>query len=151
MFQTLAYYSSAFYKDFTDYAGSELQRLGINYGALFFVLYVGKHPGCPPSELTKALRADWGHSQRSITKLVEDGFMTKEKSGRTYHLHLTEKGLRTFQVSHQVFFDWDQASLACLTDAERTDLFVLLGKIAHGKKEARKCMMSCSYEGGAEK
>ena len=34
MFQTLAYYSSAFYKDFTDYAGSELQRLRTHKGVV---------------------------------------------------------------------------------------------------------------------
>ena len=83
MFDTLAYYSSVLYRHFTHYTGEKLQALGLNYGSLFFLIYVGKHPGCTPSELTKALHVDWGHSQRSVARLVEDGFMTKERAGRT--------------------------------------------------------------------
>ena len=33
------------------------------------------------------------------TKLVEDGFLTREKSGRAYHLDLSEKGREAFAVS----------------------------------------------------
>ena len=80
---------------------------------------MGKHPGCTPSELTKALHVDWGHSQRSVARLVEDGFMTKERAGRTHRLNLTAKGQQAFEISHQVFFDWD---------AQR--LFALLRKVA---------------------
>lgn len=35
--------------------------------------------------MTKNLHLDWGHCQRSVIKLVEDGFMTREKQGRSYH------------------------------------------------------------------
>ena len=135
MFQTLSYYSSVFHKEFTAYTSSKLQKLGINYGSLFFLIYVVKHPGCTPAELTKALKINWGHSQRSITKLVEDGFMTKNKSGRIYHLDLTEKGQQAFQVSHQVFFDWDKEKLSALTDTERKQLFELLQKAAASKED----------------
>lgn len=135
MFQTLSYYSSVFHKEFVAYTSSKLQKLGINYGSLFFLIYVGKHPGCTPGELTKALNIDWGHSQRSLTKLVDDGFMTKNKTGRIYHLDLTEKGQQAFQVSHQVFFDWDKEKLSALTDTERKQLFGLLQKATASKED----------------
>lgn len=135
MFETLAYYSLVFYRSFTNYTSAKLQETGLNYGSLFFVIYVGKHPGCTPSELTRALNVDWGHSQRSITKLVEQGFMTKEKTGRIYRLNLTGKGLQAFQISHQVFFDWDSEKLSVLTEEERRELFALMQKVARGKSE----------------
>ena len=91
---------------------------------------MGKHPGCTPSELTKALRVDWGHSQRSVARLVEDGFMTKERAGRTHRLNLTAKGEQAFELSHQVFFDWDAQRLSVLTQAERDELSALLRKVA---------------------
>ena len=87
--------------------------------------------------MTSALHVDWGHSQRSITKLVEDGFMTKEKQGRSYVLNLTPKGQQAFELSHQVFADWDAQRLSGLTQAERETLMGLLGKIAV-QKEAEK-------------
>ena len=79
MFQTLGYYAIAFHRSFTSYTIQRLQQLGLNFGSLFPVLYVGKHPGCTQAELTKALGLDWGYSQRSITKLVAEGFLTREK------------------------------------------------------------------------
>ena len=135
MFQTLAYYATVFHRSFTAYTTQRLQQLGLNFGSLFPVIYVGKHPGCTQAELTAALGLDWGYSQRSITKLVEEGFLTREKSGRAYHLDLSPKGQQAFQVSHQAFFDWDEQALAALDEEERAQLFALLAKAT--TKEAR--------------
>ncbi|WP_417043523.1 bilirubin utilization transcriptional regulator BilQ [Dysosmobacter sp.] len=134
MFQTLAYYATVFHRSFTAYTTQQLQKLGLNFGSLFPVIYVGKHPDCTQAELTAALGLDWGYSQRCVTKLVEEGFLTREKSGRAYHLALSPKGQQAFQVSHQVFFDWDKQALAALDESEQEQLFTLLAKVM--KKEA---------------
>ena len=139
MFQTLAYYATVFHRSFTAYTTQRLQKLGLNFGSLVPVIYVGKHPGCTQAELTAALGLDWGYSQRTVTKLVEEGFLTREKSGRAYHLDLSPKGQEAFQVSHQVFFDWDQQALAALDENEREQLFALLAKAT--KKEANSTCM----------
>lgn len=128
MFQTLAYYATVFHRSFVAYTTQRLQALGLSFSSLFPVIYVGKHPGCTQAELTAALHLDWGYSQRCVTKLVEDGFLTRKKSGRAYHLDLSEKGREAFAVSHQVFFDWDQETLSRLSDAEQQQLFSLLAK-----------------------
>lgn len=139
MFGTFSFYSSVFYRGFVAYTTRQLQTLGLNFSSLFPVLYVGKHPGCSPSLLTQTLGLDWGYSQRSIAKLVEDGFLTKEKSGRTYRLDLTEKGQQAFSVSHQVFFDWDKQVLAPLTQEERQQLLALLAKTARNYEKELLC------------
>ena len=129
MHQTLALCAAMLHRDFTAYTSGKLEKLGLHFGLLYFLLYVGKHPGTPPAELTRALHLDWGHSQRSITKLVESGFLTKEKEGRSHRLHLTEKGQEAFAVSHQVFFDWDRQRMAALTAQEQQTLLELLQKV----------------------
>lgn len=139
MLQTLAHYATVFHRSFTSYTTQRLQQLGLKFGSLFPVLYVGKHPGCTQAELTEALGLDWGYSQRSITKLVAEGFLTREKSGRAYHLNLSARGQEAFRVSHQVFFDWDEQALATLDEAEREQLFALLAK-AIGKEMRAICM-----------
>lgn len=139
MFQTLAYYVTVFRRSFTSYTNQQLQQLGLNFGSLFLVIYVGKHPGCTQAELTKALRLDWGYSQRSVTKLVDAGFLTREKAGRAYHLNLSAKGQEAFSVSHQVFFDWDRQTLSALDEGEQKQLFDLLEKIK--RKEANPTCM----------
>ena len=55
MFQTLAYYATVFHRSFTAYTTQRLQQLGLSFGSLFPVIYVGKHPGCTQAELTAAL------------------------------------------------------------------------------------------------
>ena len=139
MFSTLAYYATVFHRSFTAYTTRRLGQLGMSFGSLFLVIYVGKHPGCTQAELTGALRLDWGYSQRSIARLVQEGFLTREKSGRAYHLNLSDKGQQAFAVSHQVFFDWDAQSLAALEPDEREQLFSLLAKIS--PKEADSACM----------
>ena len=135
MFQTFAYCLSLLYKEFYAYAGARLHPLGVKNGLVFFVIYVGKHPGCTPSELTKTLRVDWGYSQRCITKLVDDGLITKEKAGRSNQLKLTEQGEEAFRVSHQLFYDWDEQKLCTLTEEERDTLLTLLRKIIRKEDE----------------
>lgn len=133
--KTLSYYSTILYRSFAAFTGEQLQAVGLNFGLLFFVIYVGKHPGCSPSELTKALHLDWGYSQRSLNKLAEDGFLSREKHGRSYALTLTDRGQQAFVISHQVFFTWNDTRLANLNDTEKDQLLALLQKAAEGMPE----------------
>lgn len=137
MDHTLAYHATVLHRDFAAYTSQRLQQLGLSFGLLFFVVYVGKHPGCTQAELTAALGLDWGYSQRCMARLVEGGFLNRCKEGRAYHLTLSPLGERAFQVSHQVFVDWDEARLATLTQEERERLLELLEKI---KGEHSLCM-----------
>lgn len=128
MLRTFSYACTVLYRRFTHYTSNRLHQLGLSFGTLFFLIYVGKHPGCTQSELTTDLRMDWGHSQRTVLKLVESGFLNREKDGRAYRLTLSDKGCRAFEASHQVFFDWDEEALSNLTPEERTQLMALLFK-----------------------
>lgn len=115
---------------FSAYTSQRLQEYGLSFGLMYFVIYVGKHPDCTPSELTNALKLDWGHSQRSLNKLAEEGFLTKEKTGRNHHLNLTAKGETAVAVCQRVFFDWDAQNLNGLTAEEQRQLLHLLQKAA---------------------
>lgn len=130
--KAISYFITLLYRSFSDYSSEKLQQVGLNFGLLFFIVYIGKCPGCTPSELTKALSLDWGHSQRCITRLVEDGFITKEKSGRHYILNLTQRGQQAFSTAHHVFFGWDDAFMAGLQPEEKSQLLALLNKAAKG-------------------
>ena len=128
MLRTFSYACTVLYRRFTHYTSNRLHQLGLSFGTLFFLIYVGKHPGCTQSELTTDLRMDWGNSQRTVLKLVESGFLNREKDGRAYRLTLSDKGRQAFEASHQVFFDWDEEALSNLTPEERTQLMALLFK-----------------------
>ena len=58
------------HRRFAAYTTQRLQELGLSFGMMYFVIYVGKHPGCTPSELTQRLHLDWGHTvdvERGLT------------------------------------------------------------------------------------
>lgn len=129
MERTLAFYANLFSRDFTAYTTRRLGQIGLSFASLFPLIYVGKHPGCTQSQLTGALGLDWGYSQRTVTRLTEEGFLTRTRQGRAWCLDLTPKGQEAFGLSHQVFWDWDAGALAGLTEAERNQLFTLLAKI----------------------
>ena len=131
--KTLSYYATLLYRNFSAFTSDRLQQFGLNYGLLFFIVYIGKKPNCTPSELTKELALDWGHSQRCITRRVSDGFITKEKAGRHYLLNLTERGQEAFDAAHQVFFDWDNTFMTNLTVKEKEQLLTLLEKATERK------------------
>ena len=136
MEKTLAYYLTYLYKNFSAYTRSELKSIGLSYGQLPFILYIGNHAGCTQASLTENLHMDWGYCQRSVTKLTETDFIVrcnKEGDSRNYHLSLTEKGRQAFQLSHDLFFRWDQFSLQGLNENEIHILFSLLEKVVNNK------------------
>ena len=132
MYETLAFHLTALYRDFHAYTGEKLKELGLNYGQLPFILYIGNHPGCTPSEVTGQLHMDWGHSQRSLTKLTDAGLIRKERkvpTARICHLFLTEQGQAAFAAGHDVFTDWDSEHLSGLDEDEKQQLFSTLKKL----------------------
>lgn len=136
MHKTLSLFVLKLQKDFSAFCGRKLQEIGLTQGLLYFIIYVGKHPGCSTKDLIKDLNMDWGHAQRSIEKLVRDGFMVKEKNAhdkRAYSLTLSSKGDNAFLVSHQVFTLWDETVLKDLPEEEKDRLFFILEKLVHFK------------------
>ena len=98
--KTLSYYATLLYRNFSAFTSDRLQQFAL----------------------------DWGHSQRCITRLVSDGFITKEKAGRHYLLNLTERGQEAFEAAHRIFFDWDDRFMTNLTAKEKEQLLALLEK-----------------------
>ncbi|HJA49412.1 MAG TPA: MarR family winged helix-turn-helix transcriptional regulator [Candidatus Agathobaculum intestinipullorum] len=139
MLDTLAYHVTILSRSFSAYTGRVLDQLGLSQGLLYPVLYIGRHPGCTQAELTEALGLDWGYCQRSVIRLTEDGFLTREKHGRAYRLSLSEKGKQAFEASHQVFFDWDADTLNVLDQTERAQLLALLRKIKPKEANTKLC------------
>ena len=131
MKDTMAFQILALYREFLAYTTKQLKNLGLNFGQLPFILYTGKNPDCMQAELTKALKLDWGYSQRSIAKLTETGFMTKEHNAEKNcnFLKLTEKGEKAFDACHSVFASWDKIKSEKCSEEEKQTLILLLKKI----------------------
>lgn len=130
--KTLAYFVTLLRKDFTSYCNQKLQELELSQGLLFFILYIGRHPGCSPKELTEALHMDTGHVTRSLSKLEESGFLLQKCNPidrRSHILQLQEKGAEAFRISHELFTNWDNEIMNELSEESRAQLLTLLEKI----------------------
>lgn len=131
MVESLAYYATVLRKSFTDYCNQKLQEMGLTQGLLFYILYVGKHPGCAPKQLSEALRMDVGHTTRTLAKLEQGGFLVQQPNPtdkRAHVLQLTPAGEAAFKASHTLFTQWDDQVLGGLSDEERGQLMGLLHK-----------------------
>ena len=138
MKETVAFQMMVLYRDFLAYTTGELKKLGLSFGLMPLVLYIGKHPRCSQADLTRMLRLDWGYSQRSIKKLVEVGLIRKEyDDGHACNcLTLTEAGEKVFDASHNVFASWDQLHTTGLSPEERDTLLRLLTRLTNDLKES---------------
>lgn len=129
---SLAYYVTLLRRQFVDYCNRRLEDLGLSQGLLFFIIYVGKHPGCSPKELAENLHMDTGHAARSLAKLSQAGFLAQERSPgdkRSHLLNLTERGEEAFQISHDLFLQWDQELTRGMSQEDRENLLNLLERL----------------------
>ena len=60
-------------EDYSCYCARALGDCGISQGQISFLLYIGDHPNCSPSEVAKAVDADSGYTTRTVKKLVAGG------------------------------------------------------------------------------
>lgn len=136
MFSSLAYYVTLLRKDFKGYCNQRLQELGLSQGLVFFILYIGTHPGCSPGALAEALCMDSGHVTRSLSRLERGGFVLQEtnpddRRGRI--LCLQEKGEEAFRISHELFKRWDDEIMKAMPENDRRRLLALIGGLAGEK------------------
>lgn len=128
----LAYYISELRRDFVKECSRKLQEDDLTPGLLYPVLYIGRHPGCSPKELTEALHMDWGLTQRTLDRLVASHLISREKNPldrRRFSLNLTKEGSQVFQKSHDIIVSWNEENLALLTPQEQTCLESALKKM----------------------
>lgn len=130
--ESFAYEIIALHRDLIRYCSDRLEAMGISRGLLFPVLYVGKHRGCTPAQLAAALKLDAGHTNRSLKKLEENGFLIQKahpEDRRAHILELTEKGETVVRESRQMFLDWEEKTMKNLNTQEQQTILEILRKL----------------------
>ncbi len=120
---------------FQDVCTTRLKGVGLTPALLYFMLYVGKHPGCTQRQMIDALCTDVGYSTRSVAKLIEAGCLEQRPNpadGRSYLLYLTDEGKSAYEYGRRILDEWNDEALSCLSDAEREQLVSLLGRVVVG-------------------
>lgn len=119
MEKTLSLAVTVLYRDFSDFCEGILQESGLSKGLLFFLLYIGKHPGCTHGELSACLNSDNGHTTRCVNRMIQGGFVRRDSSAldrRVRRLWLTPRGEETFRRCHSLFLQWDRERFGCVPE-----------------------------------
>ena len=133
MTESFAFYVTVLRKLFTQFCTEKLAEINVTYGQLFILIFVGKKETCSPKEISLALKLDAGHLNRTLSKLTENGLLKQkknEKDKRANIIGLTPKGQKAFEMSHDLFYEWDKVILNPLSDNEKQNLMELMKKIA---------------------
>ncbi|MBD7914788.1 MarR family transcriptional regulator [Clostridium sp. Sa3CUN1] len=131
MIDSLSFYISYLRKNFTDFCSEKLSEIGVTYGQVFIIIYIGKNECCSPKDISKALNLDAGHLNRTLSKLIESDFILQTKNEndkRANILTLTSKGQEVFKRSYSLFDEWDDLVLSSFTNDERDQLMKLIKK-----------------------
>ncbi|MGI6218136.1 MAG: MarR family winged helix-turn-helix transcriptional regulator, partial [Coriobacteriales bacterium] len=99
---------------------------------LSFLVYIGDHPNCSPTELANAIDADSGYTTRSVKKLVASGMAIREKhkdDGRAYVLRLTSLGMEKAMAVREMYASWEEEVTCDLDEDEREALLKILSKL----------------------
>lgn len=114
------------------YCTKTLGDCGLTQAQLSFLIYIGDHPNCSPSEVAHAVDADSGYTTRSIKKLEACGMAVRERhqsDRRAYVLRLTDRGMEKFFEVRTIYADWEDGITSALDESERALLMSILAKL----------------------
>ncbi|WP_288222366.1 bilirubin utilization transcriptional regulator BilQ [uncultured Clostridium sp.] len=138
LIDSLSFYISFLRKNFTEFCSEKLSEMGLTYGQVFIVIYIGKNEACSPKDISKALNLDAGHLNRTLSKLIENNFILQKKNEndkRANIVTLTSKGQEVFKRSYSLFDEWDDLVLSSFTENKKEELMGLIKKVAFSQKE----------------
>ena len=137
LIDSLSFYISFLRKNFTEFCSEKLSEMGLSYGQVFIIIFIGKNESCSPKDISKALNLDAGHLNRTLSKLIENNFILQKKNEndrRANIVTLTSKGQEVFKRSYSLFDEWDDLVLSSFTNDEREQLITLIKKLVLSQK-----------------
>lgn len=143
----LAYYITALRKDLNTYSDARLKQYGLTDGLFYYIIYIGKNPGCSLSEAARFLKADNGHVTRCIGKLEQLGYAVRTRDTtdhRHFHLALTAQGEDIFKELHTLLYDWDQTVCKNLSGSQREQLLELLQLVTDNREACKEGTEPCT-------
>jgi DNA-binding MarR family transcriptional regulator len=121
------------------YFHREFSKLGLGSGThLFLMLLHHHHDGVTQNEISNRLHFDKAHTARAIQRLIELGYITKEKDAtdnRAYRIYLTDKARQIMPDIKRVLKSWSDILAAGLSETEQKQAMALLKKMSENAVE----------------
>ena len=119
----------------------EFSKLGLGSGTHVFLMLLHHHDGVTQQELTEKLHFDKAHTTRAIQKLIELGYVKKEKNPndlRAYRIHLTKKAQEIVPQVKKVLCSWSDILSKNFSQEEKRSAMELLQKMTENAVEFTK-------------
>jgi DNA-binding MarR family transcriptional regulator len=104
---------------------------GLNTAQFDVLSHIGAAKGITQQELAAALLVTKGNISQLLTKMEQEGFVTRRQEGRTNCLFLTERGQELFQTVVPQQEALIAEMLSPLSPDEQRELLRLLRKLDH--------------------
>lgn len=89
-----------------------------------FIPYIAEHDGISQKELNRYLQFDKSYISTMVRELIEMGLVYNDGHGKSYSLHLTEKGYGIYTIcikvsekaQRELLMDFTEEELKCFSD-----------------------------------
>lgn len=92
------------FRNIQIYLDRVLKKYDLSSGSCPYLFILEHHEGIGQNQISKKVRNDKAMSARTITKLIEQGYVCKnpdENHSRAYHLYLTENAKAILPAIHE--------------------------------------------------
>lgn len=125
-------YNSKIFRNSQVYLDRVLKKYEISSGSYPYLFILEKNEGISQNKLSKEIGNDKAMSTRTITKLIELGYVYKEQhetNSRAYKLFLTEKARLAIPMIHEEIYTLVNLITEDLSEEEKQTTMVSLKKI----------------------
>jgi len=102
--------------------GNELKPYNIGSGQFNFLMALYYKDGINQETLAQSLKLDKATTARAITKLIKEGYVTRQKDDldlRAYKIFLTKKAKKMEPIIKKILSGWTKTLLSGFTEDER--------------------------------
>ncbi len=117
---------SVFYRKYQSYMNDEMKAYGINFSEVAFLLKIPDDRAIIQKDIADILHYDYAIVTRSMQKLEDKGFVTREKSSedkRAVLVSLTEEGSRLKAIGIKARRRWKDSVMSIISEQEKDEMF----------------------------
>lgn len=141
---TLIKLNSNIYRCTQAYMDKKLEKFELTMGTYPYIMVLNRKPGISQNEISKELNVDKAMSARTIKKLIELEYISKEENKddiRAYKLYITEKGKIVIPEIVKIVNEWSSVIVEGSSDKEtETAIEFLESALENGRRyRAKQC------------
>ena len=124
---------SVLYRYGQSYMNKKMEPFGLNKGQLPVLIFLYKYDGSSQQQLTDYLRIDKGCDAKTIKKLEQEGYVTREidsSDKRAFNVRLTQKAKDAIPAIREAIYSWEDVMTAGLNDEEKDAAEQIIYKMA---------------------